>query len=248
MRARALLLLLSLAPRADALSMPSRRTTSRRQACHAAAALGSTALLGPLASFADEPKMPPISASKMLSIGQYLSDVKESRLFLKSTIEEMATSDCYQVRRELRKPPLRESASAGVRAFAIARPLTLRVHNTRDHAHHRAQMPDCTRTRVHDAAHARQLRLRPELTHGLRAMASAVRKATSKVVGQLDDGSSLKKTKEKQYEDIKLSLAALDDACRDGVDRSKLDMPRIVTTFEDRLAAFESGFGFQTEL
>ena len=73
----------------------------------------------------------------------------------------------------------------------------------------------------------------------------AVRKATSKTILQLDDGSALKKTKEKQYEDIKTSLAALDDACRDGVDRTKLDVPGMVVTFGDRLAAFEDGFGVE---
>ena len=132
---RGLFLLVALAPHADALSVPS-RAASRRQACRAAAALGSSALLGPLAAFADEPKMPPISASKMLTIGQYLSDVKESRLFVKSTLAPMATSDCEQLRRELRKPPLRESEPSG---FKLPPPLPERNPRLETHARARAR-------------------------------------------------------------------------------------------------------------
>merc|ERR1712066_1197671 len=123
---------------------------------------------------------------KMLTIGQYLVDLKEARLGLKPLVplvESASPKDCEQFRVELRKPPLQ-----------------------------------------------------------------GIRKACSKALFQLDEKSALRASKEQQYTDIKKSLGLLDDACREGVDRSGKDLPGMLSTLGDQIAAFESGFGIGTEL
>merc|ERR1712006_83251 len=95
----------------------------------------------------------PTSASKLLTINQYLVDIRESRQGLQRLVpllESASAKDCEAFRVELRKPPF-----------------------------------------------------------------SGIRKAASKVILQLDE-SSVRSSKEKQYAEIKKSLALLDDSCRDG--------------------------------
>lgn len=72
---------------------------------------------------------------------------------------------------------------------------------------------------------------------------SGIRKACSKILLQLDEKSELRALKERQYEDIKKSLALVDDACRESVDRSKMDLVGMVTKLSDDIRAFEDGFG-----
>eukprot|EP00966_Prymnesium_polylepis_P182667 4232200-Prymnesium_polylepis.1 len=161
---------------AEALSMPSRPTQRRRDACNGAAAL----LVGGAVSrprAASAAQLAGVSPSKMLTIGQYLEDLREARLGLKllvPLVEGASASDCEEIRQGLRKPPVQN-----------------------------------------------------------------VRKAASKSIMQLDEKSQLRTTKDAQYTAIKKSLGALDDACRDGVDRSKLDLPGMLATLSDQIAAFE---------
>ncbi|KAL1529870.1 hypothetical protein AB1Y20_000800 [Prymnesium parvum] len=165
---------------AQALSMP----LPRREVCRSAAlVIGAAGLAGTScirAAGADQ-----LGASKMLTIGQYLEDLREARNSLprlQPLLENPSETSCKAFRVELRKAPF-----------------------------------------------------------------SGIRKACSKVILVLDEKSTLRSTKEQQYEDIKQSLGSIDDACRDGVDRSSLDLVGMLTTMGDRLQAFEKGFGIDVE-
>ena len=131
--------------------------------------------------------MPPVSASKLLTIGQYLVDVKEARQGVKPLLPLVqspgpSSTDCERLRMELRKPPLQ-----------------------------------------------------------------GIRKACNKCILQLEEGSPLRATKETQYTAIKKSLASVDDACREGVDRSQLDLPAMLATLGEQLKEFETGFGIAAD-
>lgn len=148
----------------------------RRQLCEGAIALGMGLLLRPVRVSAEAA---PLTSSQMLTVGQYLVDLREARRgceLLKPDLELQEESAYAAVRIALRKPPI-----------------------------------------------------------------AGIRKAANKIVLQLD-GGSLKSTKEKQYEAIKDSLGALDDACRPGMDRS-VDTLALLSRLEVQLDAFIDGFG-----
>ena len=75
-----------------------------------------------------------------------------------------------------------------------------------------------------------------------KAPVSGIRKACSKLITLLPEGSATAKAKTKIYDDIKKELGQLDDGCREGVS-SRPDLLAIVEAMQANLDAMGTGLG-----